>query len=311
MIKISVIIPAYNVEKTLRRCLNSFLAQSFEEYEIILIDDGSTDKTKEICDEYQLKDARVKVIHTSNQGVSQARERGIREAKGMYSIHADGDDWVEPDMLSQLYAEAMKHNADLVIADYYLETDKQTYCAQQPSVMQGKNIICDILSGKMHGSTWNKLIRHQLYEEHKIHFPKDINFCEDALTIIKLLMHAQRIAYLPKAYYHYIYNPQSITRFTSREKFEERKLYIAQIKQLLTAPFFYKSIQETLLRIKIDAYYSKLFTAKELKQLYPENNKYIIYSTYSLNLKILILLTSWGMYPLATFLEKKLLKVKD
>lgn len=309
MAKISVIIPVYNVENTLKRCLDSFLAQSFKDFELLLIDDGSIDGTGTICETYSLKDQRVRVIHTFNKGVSQARELGIREATGVYSIHADGDDWVEPEMLKDMYEEAVATNADIVISDYYYVKDKVEHCVQKPSSVNTKNIICDILTGKMFGSTWNKLVRHQLYECYGIHFPKDVNYCEDSLTIIRLLLHIRSVTYLPKAYYHYMYNPFSITQLVSRKTFEERKNYINCLKQILNDVYFEKAVQENILRMKIDAYYSKLFTSRELENMYPENRKYIMQSSCCLNLKILMLLVSWGMYHLAVFLERKILHV--
>lgn len=311
MAKISVIIPVYNVEKTLKRCVDSFLLQSFEDFELLLIDDGSTDKTGTICDEYALKDTRIKVIHTANGGVSKARELGIKEATGDYSIHADGDDWVESAMLAEMYQEAVGNDADIVISDfYYEEAGKVVQRVQKPTVLEGKSLVCDILTGKVHGSTCNKLVRQRLYRDFDIHFPVGINYCEDALTMINLFLHVHHVVYLPKAYYHYICNSGSITRQTSRDKFEERRKYISHLRQMLKEPCFEEAIWQTALRMQVDAYYSKLFTARELKTLFPVRRKSIMNSSYCRNLKLLMLLVSWGMYPLAVFLERKYLHVE-
>ncbi|WP_297973042.1 glycosyltransferase [uncultured Bacteroides sp.] len=312
MTKISVIIPVYNVENTLRRCVDSFLVQSFEDFELLLIDDGSTDNTGAICDEYACKELRVRTIHTTNGGVSHARELGITEATGDYLIHADGDDWVEPTMLAEMYQEAMANDADIVICDfYYEEAGTVLLKRQEPITLEGKSIVCDILRGRVHGSMCNKLVRHRLYKDSNVHFPVGINYCEDALTMIKLFLHTNRVTYLSKAYYHYICNSESITRQVSRIKFEERQKYLFLLKQLLKESCFEEAIEQTALRMLVDAYYSKLFTARELKTLFPVRKKTIMNSPYSFNLKLLMALVSLGMYHLAVGLEKKCLHVKD
>lgn len=312
MTKISVIIPVYNVENTLRRCVDSFLLQSFEDFELLLIDDGSTDKTGAICDEYACKEPRIRTIHIANGGVSQARELGITEAKGDYLIHADGDDWVEVTMLTEMYQEAMASDADIVICDfYYEEAGTVLLKKQEPITLESKSIICDILKGRLHGSMCNKLVRRKLYSDSNVHFPVGINYCEDALTMINLFLHTSRVTYLSKAYYHYIYNPKSITHQVTRFKFEERQKYLFLLKQLLKEPCFEEAIEQTVLRMLVDAYYSKLFTSKELKTFFPVRKKAIMSSPYSFNLKLLMVLVSLGMYHLAVGLEKKCLHVKD
>lgn len=116
---VSVVIPVYKAEAWLHRALDSICAQSLNNWECILVDDGSPDRSGEICDEYAEKDRRFRVIHQKNGGVSSARQAGIDAAKGEYSIHIDPDDWVEPTMLEELYHKAKEDNADMVICDYY------------------------------------------------------------------------------------------------------------------------------------------------------------------------------------------------
>ena len=113
--KISIICPIYQAEKTIHRCVDSVLSQTFSDFELLLIDDGSSDASGVICDEYAIKDQRVKVFHKDNGGVASARQMGIDESSGGYTIHIDSDDWVEPCMLSDLYDYALKYDADNVI----------------------------------------------------------------------------------------------------------------------------------------------------------------------------------------------------
>lgn len=117
--KISIIMAIYNAETTIRRMLNSIKKQSFTDFEVLMINDGSTDETKNILEEYANNDARFKLIDKINEGVSATRQRGVELASGKYLIHADSDDWFEPQMLERLYDKAQKENSDIVISDFY------------------------------------------------------------------------------------------------------------------------------------------------------------------------------------------------
>ena len=159
--KISIIVPIYNVEKFLPRCLDSLLAQTFPDFELLLIDDGSKDRSGDICDKYALKDQRIRVFHKENGGVASARQLGVDEARGEYSIHADGDDWVEPDMLQCFYDKAKETNADIVIADYYLQiNNQQIYKLQKMKSNNPIEVLKDILEDRVFGALWHKLIKH-------------------------------------------------------------------------------------------------------------------------------------------------------
>ena len=180
--KISIIVAVYNVEKYLRRCIDSLLAQTFVDFEVVLIDDGSTDSSGWICDEYAERESRLRVFHQPNSGVASARQKGTDEARGRYSIHVDPDDWVKPTMLEEMYVEALEKNSDMVMCDYYeVANDKFNYKAQKPQLLAPGQIIKDILSGRLLGSLCNKLIKHELYEKYSIRFAPEINHCEDVL----------------------------------------------------------------------------------------------------------------------------------
>lgn len=166
--KISVICPVYKAEKYLHRCVDSILAQTFTDFELLLIDDGSPDRSGEICDEYAAKDSRVRVFHKENGGVSSARQCGIDNMTGEYSIHSDPDDWVEPTMLEELYKKAKEDNADMVICDYYLEGKHKTkYIKQEPTSLESEQVLRDLFQ-RLHGSLCNKLIRSACYKENNI-----------------------------------------------------------------------------------------------------------------------------------------------
>ena len=120
--KVSVIVAVYNVAPFLSKCIASLKNQTLKDFEVILVDDGSTDNSGEICDTCAREDNRFKVFHKTNGGVASTREFGVAKASGLYMIHADTDDWVEPTMLEELYDKAVDENADVVICDYYRDT---------------------------------------------------------------------------------------------------------------------------------------------------------------------------------------------
>ena len=121
MPKLSVIIPIYNTEKYLRDCIESILAQTFTDFELILVDDGSADRSGAICDEYCQLDGRIKVIHQKNGGVTVARKRGTEAASGDYISFIDSDDWIEPNMYHDMWKKADMYNADIVFCDILVE----------------------------------------------------------------------------------------------------------------------------------------------------------------------------------------------
>lgn len=202
--EISIIVAAYNVAGCLERCLKSIIGQTFSDYEVLLIDDGSTDGSGELCDRYAQSDSRFKVIHKEHGGIGSARRVGIDNASGTYSIHIDADDWVEPDILSSLYSTAVAEAADMVICDYFEESAGQTGTIRQdPGKLTNKSIIRG-LSDKLHGSCWNKLIRLDCYRRHGLNFTDGIDFGEDRLMLHRLLAHPMKISYCPRALYHYV-----------------------------------------------------------------------------------------------------------
>jgi len=232
---ISVIVPVYKAEKYLRRCVDSILAQTFTDFEVLLIDDGSPDRSGEICDEYAAKDSRVRVFHQANGGVSAARQRGTDEARGEYTIHADPDDWVEPTMLEELYAKAKAEDADMVICDYYVNMGgRQRYVKQQPSALDSETVLRELFQ-QLHGSCCNKLVRRACYNRLAICFPKNISLSEDLYVNLRLARGCTRFAYVARAYYHYVQdaNANSISRDRSRRQVQQMDEMHAAFHELL------------------------------------------------------------------------------
>lgn len=211
---VSVIIPVYKAEQYIHNSLDSLLAQTFKDFEIILIDDGSPDKSGEICDSYAAADNRIKVIHKKNGGVSSARQCGIDHAVGEYTIHVDPDDWTEPDMLEALYSAAVAKNADIAVCDYFEDYHGKSRYRKLHVPDNPDSCIRMLLDETLHSACWNKLIRRRLYTDYNVRFPQDMSMWEDMATIPRLFAHAGTVTYVPKALYHYTrdINPNAISR---------------------------------------------------------------------------------------------------
>lgn len=201
---VSISVPVYKTERDLRRCVESLLNQTLRDIEIILVDDGSPDNCGIICDEYAAKDARIKVIHKENGGLSSARKEGLKHCTGIYYTVCDSDDWVEPTMYEELYQRAVETNADIVACDYYSEygNGKQVRSVSYTYTTQ-EQYIEDLMLRTTSVNTWSKLFRRDMIRDLGIDYTEGVNLGEDGLFLFKTLLAPQKIATLPRALYHY------------------------------------------------------------------------------------------------------------
>ena len=230
---ISIIVPIYNMEHLMRRCIDSLLAQTFTDYELLLIDDGSKDGSWSICQEYARKDARIGIYHKENGGLSDARNYGLSKAIGKYTIFADPDDWVSPEGLDCLYATAEREQADMTMCDLYREDEySRHYVCQRPQSLQAEDVLKELFAN-IQGFTVNKLIRRDVYTRFGISYPKGIYGCEDQYTMAAILLHDIKIAYEPVAFYHYMYNSASLTRHYDERTYEMDMHVLEMFRTLL------------------------------------------------------------------------------
>ena len=202
---ISIVVPVYNLEKYIKHCLDSIARQTFSNFEVLLIDDGSTDNSGAICDEYAQRDNRFHAYHKANGGLASANQYGLERATGKYIINVDPDDWVEDEMLASLYSKAEEDDADMVICDFYMDyPKKQLYKSQQPDSLEPDHIIDSLFSGKLHGSHCNKLIRVSCIREGHVSFVEGANYCENLLFNVQVLTHIKKVSYIHASFYHYV-----------------------------------------------------------------------------------------------------------
>lgn len=199
---VSVVIPVYNISDYVLKCLESVAGQSFESLEIIVVDDGSTDGSGKICDEFVARDVRVKVFHRKNKGLSEARNFGILKAKGKYVALIDGDDFVKKDFVNAMVITAEKTGSEVVICGFDESIPEE-------EVLSGKEVATKLLVGQenMEIVAWNKLYRRELFDEVK--YPVGEKH-EDSLTTYKILAKARKVAYVSKSLYVYVKRPGSI-----------------------------------------------------------------------------------------------------
>lgn len=226
--KVSIIIPVYNAEKYLKRCLDSIINQSYQELQIILIDDGSSDASKDICDEYALRDKRICAKHICNSGVSFARNIGIECASGEYLTFVDSDDWLEEDAIMQMVELCESKKAQMVAFSRYEEHITQN-CVDE-YLLQNKDfsitnemerlrvILQHYLQNEMFCEVWNHLYLTRIIKENEITFCKDLKYGEDKLFNLLYLLFVKEISTSNEKTYHYsIYD--SSTMGEDRNKF--------------------------------------------------------------------------------------------
>lgn len=236
--KVSVVVPIYNVEPYLERCIQSLLNQSLKDIEIILVDDGSPDHCPQMCDEYAQKDSRIKVIHKQNGGLSSARNAGLDIANGEYVAFVDSDDYTSTEAYHTLYHKANVENADIAYAGFILQKSNgsESECFQLNETFENEN-IANFLSSmifdnkpykdKIWMSVWNGIYKRELMESHKIRFQSERLFLsEDILFHTQLIPLCKKIICLPNTFYHYCYNGTSLTHSFNTNKIDNNfRLY--------------------------------------------------------------------------------------
>ncbi len=214
MIKVSIIVPVYNVEEYLGKCVNSLIAQTYKNIEIILVDDGSSDNCPHICDEFGKTDSRVKVIHKENGGLSSARNSGIRIAIGDYIAFVDSDDYVKENYIELLLNACVENNCTVSACgyyEYYSEDNYNIVCGESDGVISSIDAVKDIFTMKNEICVvaWNKLYAKELFIDNNISYPEG-KIHEDVFTTYKLCALADNVAYVNEPLYYYVQRQTSI-----------------------------------------------------------------------------------------------------
>ena len=259
--KVSVIIPVYNTSKYLRKCLDSLSKQTLKNIEFILVDDGSTDDSGSICDEFTNRDTRFKVIHKKNGGSASARQSGLDISKGEYVIVCDSDDWTEPEMYEILYNEAKKRDADIVCCDYYVEySDGRSIPLVKKFKIDHDNIV-DNLDYTYHGASnsWTQLIRRSFFVNNNISYDPLVSLGEDALITLKLMRYDPKIVKINKFLYHYrrLFGEISYTNCITNKSLQQLYYKFNWIKANYSEEYYNDMVYRYALSIVFSSYRSK------------------------------------------------------
>ena len=227
---VSIIVPVYNAETALRRCIESILHQSCADFELLLVDDGSKDDSGAICDEYAAKDSRIRVFHKENGGVSAARNLALDVARGKYLQFLDSDDWVVPDATLLLLRAAEEHGADLVISDFYRVVGERVSVKgdiEEDRVLSREEYAEHMMANPAdfyYGVLWNKLYRRDIVQDHRIRMDEEISWCEDFLFNLEYIRFARRFYALNVPLYYYVKTKGSLASQISISKTVRMKL---------------------------------------------------------------------------------------
>lgn len=213
---ISIIVPVYNVEKYIARCIESLVGQTYQNIEILLIDDGSRDNSLTICKQFSDKYENIRAIHIENHGVSYARNLGIESSKGEYVLFVDSDDYIEKNMIENLLYEQKKRDVDIVLCGYYRENDEKKVMVIPDdlncSFAEFDKTISYWTFDPIIGSPCNKLFKSQILKEFNLRFCEGMSYGEDFSFCMKYYSHIHKFSTISKALYHYRDTPNSLTK---------------------------------------------------------------------------------------------------
>ena len=230
---VSIIVPVYNAEATLPRCVESILTQEFRDFELLLVDDGSSDGSGALCDGYAAGDSRVRVFHVPNGGVSAARNLGLDHARGEYLQFLDSDDWITQDATTLLIRAARDHGCDLVISDFYRVVGERVSHKgdiEEDTVLTREEYAAHMMERPAdfyYGVLWNKLYRREIVERHHLRMNEEISWCEDFMFNLEYIRWAERFYAMQVPVYYYVKTKGSLaSQYMSIPKTIRMKLLV-------------------------------------------------------------------------------------
>lgn len=317
--KVSILVPVYNVSDYIEKCARSLFEQTFSDVEYIFVNDHSTDdsmeKLSKVIEQYPQRKKQITIIqHKKNLGIAATRNIALKTSKGDYISFVDSDDFVNLDMIEQLYEIATAEDADIIVSDLYLKKINETtlikdYVFDNLEERLKEIILCNI----SHPALWNKLIRRTLFQHIDYQIPEKLYFYEDRLVMLKLYFYAKKIVKIDKAFYYYVqYNSNAITKNRDRMHFESVRLYWNLVESFLREVNQYEINKETIDLQKVRSKsklmigtssnelrkeYSKLFHEEEFRNL----------SNFHRGEKLMLLLVRYGLFGLAKLFHQYLI----
>lgn len=319
---ISIVVPIYNVEKYVENCIDSIIEQTYPNLEIILVDDGSTDSSPQICDEYSKSDSRIKVIHKVNGGLVSARKAGVRAATGDYIAYVDGDDWIEPNMYEQLFHKI--NGADVIICG--VERDYGNHISYEinkvkDGLYEGAELVDTIYKKMMYTGVffergiqphvYNVLFRADLLRHNQLQVSDEIRVGEDAACLYPVLLEARKICMTSECLYHYQMRDNSIMGVKDKTELERYKILYDYLRRIFSEK---KELKENLID-QLNYYMLFMLMLKEIgilqdgKELFPykgvsRNDKIAIYGAGRFGCEIVGYLKAQGEYSVVSWVDR-------
>ena len=286
-VAISVVIPVYKVEQYIERCARSLFGQTLKKIEYIFVNDCTPDRSmdvlQKVINDYPERWTSIRIInHEQNMGQSSARNTGLYAATGKYIIYCDSDDWVEADMYECMYNEAEEKNADIVGCDFWEDYVEKSIYRKQNLDDTGEACIHKFLRGDLHCGVWNKLLRKDLYQQNKITWCDGVNMWEDKATICRLYFFAKEIAYVHRAFYHYVqYNPNSSIRTFNQKSCRDMISAVEILEDFFRSQNDFEKFDLDLNYARLDSKMVALLSSegdlqKEWSYLWPQATPYIL-----------------------------------
>lgn len=325
---VSIILPVYNAERYIERCLVSIIKQTYKPIEIILINDGSTDSSPAVMKKFAFENDCIKYIEKANSGVSDSRNLGIEKAKGEYIYFIDSDDWIEMDALESLYHQfEVNKEIQFAVSGVYFDSKNNTKVVQTEDCVIGREeaLVSLFNDGYIRPVVWGKLIKYSLLQNNKITFDKDIFYSEDVMFVFEMLINSRKVAIISKPLYHYIqYNEDSAMKTLGKHKEFNTKW--------LTKWEAYKKIEDILANTKMKSEIvsrefisSRVEVARDIQELfycykikdkewnmrlqsYVKKNMLIYLKTRRVSIMKKIVMIINYFSPLLTYRLKKILK---
>lgn len=275
---VSIIVPVYNTEKYLHRCIDSVLAQTYKDFELLLIDAGSTDSSGAICDEYAKKDGRVRVFHKENGGLTSARNAGLVVASGEWIMHVDGDDWIAPDMLQQMLQRADAEGIDVVIGDFAFTFPDREEIYVASDWDENKKASLNRYISSTWTCIWGCIAHKSLYDKYKLYSPNGITYCEDFHLIIRLCYYAKKVVNVHYPFYYYRQQEGSVMHNLNKRTEQDEQWVYQDIIRFFREQGVYDDYQKSMCWRMLKATQELVLERKTwntFREMVPEKKHYI------------------------------------
>ena len=321
--KISILVSVYNASAYIEKCAESLFNQTFESIEFIFVNDvtpdDSIEKILKSIEKFPDRKSQIKIInHTENRGTSASRNTALDAAKGDYILIIDCDDYIEPDTVEELYKHAVAENADVVVSDFYLETEHKTVIVKDYVSANTKDLFNDfIVYDRCITVLWNKLIRRSLCQKPECRSPEELNFLDDKHVIARIYYYAEKVVKVDKAFYHYNKtNPVAVTQTRSKTHFENVLLYWRLFDEFLKHQGVFEQYKHYLDIGKIRSKVSLLIDTdsyklrKDYSKMFCEEEK-LVKNKFHKGQKLMLLLIQNKLFILAHLFHKLLIVKRD